>query len=570
MIKLLMALSDAGKGEERKCVAPAGFSNNTEEWSANYITQLEPTALFLMDNYDEQVEIILLCTPQTLESKENEPSTFEKFKTNISRRAEDKGKNIKIKKIDLDINDDNEAIEQVVEDLRNSRSYSLWIDIHGGPREIAFTLNTIISLLKVYGIKVDRLVTVNAPREADHSDLKDASSTFKMLEFASGMNEFINFGIVKTLMEFIEKEDEYGDKELINAIKMVSDGTVLCDPDKYETGLDELKRVMDNRTEWRGLLSIFRDYIETDFGRLLDMDQRTPLDIVKRCNKKGQIQQALTYIESSMPKMFVEKGVLYFDKQKEETVKKLQKNMKMEREKTSNFLINQYIFPLKDIYTDCKKNSNPDELAVDTLRNGLNCLKDGFLNKETIPVIKNEKGKGKGKVGEIEVLSNLKDEYKSEAGKIMRLHWVLKRCRNMINHASEDKGANRPTLSEIEKGIAMYIELADKVFADDSFVESGQQPQPQGLTKICTPPANSKNPQKDNLAELTVTEFKFAKGNWRLVGTLGKKGNGFVILKDKDEDEDLSGYVGQTINVKIINEHKNNGENAPKECSMIG
>ena len=68
--------------------------------------------------------------------------------------------------------------------------------------------------------------------------------------------------------------------------------------------------------------------------------------------------------------------------------------------------------------------------------------------------------------GDFKFISDLKEEYKNDAGRLIRLHQAIKKSRNMTNHASD---GIRPSLHEIENGINNYLILADKVLKKENF-----------------------------------------------------------------------------------------------------
>lgn len=559
MIKLLMALS-TGKYERRTCTAEMGLiDGQNQNWSTEYETQLEPTPFFLMDNSDEDVEIILLCSKETLEPGDNgRDSRFDEFKRNVEQRAKAHERSFSVLlPIKLDIEDEKTAIKEAVERLRSEGNYDLWIDTHGGPRDIAFTLNSVVSLLKVYGISVNKFVTV-LPDENDQSRIRDASESFNMLDFVSGLNEFVNFGVANTLKEHLKSKE---DSQLLDPISKISDGTRLCDPALYEEGLDELGDVI-NSAHPQGYMAIFSDYIRSDYGNLLDKEKRTPLDIIKRCFAKGLYQQALTYIESSMPEMFFKQHILYFDRNSEETINEIKKQVGKKYDNAIHFVFDQFCFPINDYYERCEADGKKQRLikilASDPAELNASFF-EGDYSKE-ITVAKPNTGQA---VGKIEVLTALRKEYMADAGRLIRLHKAIKECRNTINHASRGEDI-RPNLEQIRKGILNYIKLSEKIFCETAIICDEERIAPRGITCVAEGMKIKESPKRKAKYTFIISGFGMTKNpprKPRIEGSIKELNrNGIIPVSN------ISDYkIGDELLVAITNDHKGRG---PIQCKI--
>lgn len=219
------------------------------------------------------------------------------------------------------------AIKRTTDELRKLlKKYPnshLYIDNHGGFRDISLVLCAVSSLLKydepgstnipekVYGVR-------NEPNQPGKK-IVDETKTYAIFDFITGMNDFINFGSAKMLSEYYQKYGDHSDRtnKITDAMQNVSDGTQLCSSDLYVKGLRELNtqfKEAENVQKTKGkqdvdeLFQIFENNIKQDYGTKLlnstSADSMSSFEIVERCVNKGLYQQALTFAESQMPKYF--------------------------------------------------------------------------------------------------------------------------------------------------------------------------------------------------------------------------------------------------------------------------
>lgn len=463
MIRLAMALSTfSGKMDEYVCCTEDGFDGRTDSWSSSYISQMEPTVFYLLENYDDDLEVVLLCSKETYAIINGvEKDSIEFFVDRVNERAKALNKKeVEFKKILLDKDDSIPGIRETARHIRDntkidSDDNKFWIDIHGGFRDISTSFNAIISLLKVYGIRTDKVVTVQWA-EGRTSKIKDVTESFRIFDFVSGMNEFVQYGSAETLLAF---DNEFIDKSILESIKVISDGTKLCDPLLYKKGLIELgKRLAESKKQGK-YTDLFERYIKDDYGQLLD--KPTNIGIIKRCYRKKMYQQALTFIESLMPESFVNNKILFANPNEMDKVSRLQEE---QGDKTNNcsenaFLINNFIYNIQ-FREGNFGNKKFNQQVLEVIKDPSNLIKDFISDGDTVYI--KRKGTNK-KLGEIFVYTELKSEYHNAAGKLLRLHKALKNCRNMTNHAQENQNL-RPDINDIDKALSYYIELAEVVF----------------------------------------------------------------------------------------------------------
>ena len=385
---------------------------------------------------------------------------------------------------EIDLDKPEEAIHNSVEKIKYLKEefpdeeIQLWIDTHGGLRDVALLINVVGYLLEEFA---DFKIAGVYGTETHNHRIIDQKNAFYSLAFVSGMSDFMNFGNVDVLKRYYESEISGGDEEirkLVDAMQMVSDGTQFCDPYLYKEGLNALSDVIESQSEGflqaeKALLPIFYDTIKKDYGNLLVRERRSDIDIIERCMKKKQYQQALTFIEALMPEYLFEKRILYFsDEDKEKAEAATEKSYKSAisnvldnfLEKVNNFFKNQEdvrntLAVKAGILAGAKK---ADEFASD--------IEQILKNRAPIDLSRGMKKKMKDSEMVVSIGNGNRIQYKSDISfvdrprliRVMQMHRVLKDSRNKFNHAVEgnagaDLSKRRPELRHILVVMEKYI-----------------------------------------------------------------------------------------------------------------
>lgn len=471
---ILLALSVLPR-EERE----SEFSVEGSDFKGKYIGQLEPIIQYRINSGEQNdIEVLTLCTEET----KNNSNTFascsalsyfenriEKIKADYSYPG-----SIKVTPIDILADDPAKGINDSVQSIRAiPERGELWIDTHGGFRDIALSLEAVISLLKVEDIVPDRIFGIRYDNQ--QAVLIDQKTSFEMFDFVSGMNEFINTGSVNQLNKYYELHNDPELKPVLDAMNTISNGTLECNPDQYISGLDALGKSISKLNNTDSLMGIFAEYIKDSYGVLLDPRKRTTPDILRRCVDKGLYQQALTLLETLMPQEFVDREILYYDTQVLASILGHNPKLKPAYEKESNFVVNSFV---------THRTNNPFFLtSADPIPKTLNQEKEyieilidkkkkdnskyepstGFLdpnNAASSKVISIGKDNAGNSVNlTIKTKVTTKNE-REKAGKLMKMHKALKRCRNAFNHCNPD----RASMEDIVAVLRKYIDLADELF----------------------------------------------------------------------------------------------------------
>lgn len=308
------------------------------------IYQLDPVPKMLSaqlkKEQDSLDKIILLCTRATLENREKvnisylddrkpeifEGTAFDYFKVQtepyMNPCVKEKFLTVVIDPLDLE-----KGITDTIQKLREIQDPRLYIDTHGGFREVFLIAEAVSSLLKIEGIDVKGIYGIQYGKE---NKIIDGSQGFQIFDFVSGMNEFINYGRIDSLERFLNTRMQYDIRgkqwqtDLIQCIRKISEGIQLCNIPVFEQGLEELTSFFemmepsDEISEAGTYLSIFIDNIKKDYGMLLTRN-RTVVDEIVWCMRKGFYQQVLTLVESRIPGYLRDMGICSYQLGKKNT-----------------------------------------------------------------------------------------------------------------------------------------------------------------------------------------------------------------------------------------------------------
>ena len=471
-----------------------------------YFGQMDPIVIWKASQYKEDnLIVVALCTEKVLcapYSSEDPVTSAEFFMTNVCEAA-DKELDLssycrkymlqevysadgKIKFLLIPVNEDDlyPGIRDSVTAIRNWNKMEnrgkFWIDVHGGFRSTMTVLSGIITLLKIDGIVPDKVYSPRFDNTSRTMTLPGSSEEIEIFDFVSGMDDFINYGNADMLRKYFgrHKASDY-EKNVLGAIEKVAVGTQCCDTQFYYQGLDELAHLLNEpKREGGSLLGLFFDYIEESYGKLLTAE-RTTLMLVRRCVDKKLYQQALTFIEASMPEEIVAKGLLTFGESNYQL-----ENIKNYARKADKdyYLFDAYLkmgglFPTRSKNTPVREPKTLKESAVEwvgqeeKLRTALtgaafpSLSMDTYVNttnrNNVLPFDKEKQTSIWGLPEKIRGI-NSKVPYRDRKilGVFLRLHQLLKLCRNAFNHSLEE----RPDLPELLTLFELYIAYAEYLY----------------------------------------------------------------------------------------------------------
>lgn len=365
------------------------------------------------------------------------------------------------------------AISQAAEFIRrqrekDKRSFRLYIDTHGGLRDVVMALNAVISLLSVgEAIKPRMISGINMASQR----IEDQSAAFNMFNFFSGMNDFLHFGNANVLSEYFDTKNAFSyltgaepqmqqtAQRIVKHMNKISLGAQMSDPRPFLEGLRELGKEFGlgkgrhKADKLKGTsLGIFEQKIIDEYGNLLT--NPNILDLVAWCVKHGLMQQALTFMESMLPYYYRDKGLLYFDKE-------ALKDFGEDEYIAFNRYLNKFHFEYQGREEELAfyayhmvEKTREQEVAWRRLKNGT--LRRYHPAKAAMGEILWVKSKWiwEDDYGNIQV-----EDFRSKVVPLLQRHRVLKITRNVFNHGNSDY---RVSLSKLQRFILEYMDALKK------------------------------------------------------------------------------------------------------------
>ena len=496
--------------------ASVSLTNTPGKDMLDYYYQLEPVPYKLMEQFKQDGSgekldgILMICSPQTRDDDQkvagrntdcepffDTPENYFIYKT--SRYAQSCGYKLSYKEICTNIGQSDERsmkpeqrakdtkklIYNVIEEIRALKKHytnlNIHVDTHGGFRTSQEILNSALSLLQMEGIAIEpenihavdfisqELIKKN--KDVPTTFFTSAKDTFNIMNFVSGIHECINYGQIKSL--HMLQNTSPAEQEVQEQMQNIAEGIQLCDVDKFEKGLKALSQALpklnanENNIEGAGYLTMFQGLIRDSYGeRLLDNQHRRVVDEIKWCTEKGFIQQALTLVESKMPKEIIKNGLFISRAQNDalsifdaasgnhalsnDFVQYInnQNSPKFRWESPENYIVQTVGYTKRSAgnvpFVPIKERTNYDALnafdsnPVITIRNPKNA---------NFPIRKYYIAENPKASREINVL--------------LRLHMQLKDERNKTNHAGNDR--NRFSLTAIRHALEAYVRLYEKI-----------------------------------------------------------------------------------------------------------
>ena len=475
MKKNIIVLSMSTLGEK---VYPCNFVyKENDETGEEYYSQLEPISRMILEREGSLDKIIILATESTKKDQEfildpngkNEKRTCSAinfYKERMGLKNEEK-----IKIVDVEEKEFTPAISKVVETIRslytekNSEDeLKLWIDTQGGFRNITLVMNAIISLLKTDNIEPDGIYSVNFNSKAKLQPIIDQTETYKIFQFVSGINEFSRYGRAEQLEDYYDSISPENTPKVIRKMKDITEAIQMCNMIEFEKYLKELKNLVKNRSDAseKELLNIFWKQIENDYGQLLK-ESCTGLDIVEWFYKKKFYQQAITYIESKLPREWVERGILSC-KVSKSRLNDLKTYLNKEWAKDENMIIDG--IGIQCFKWNSIKESGKDANEFDDRSKLKNARTDGYktvIRKWSVRNSYYNKIEKKSKV----IWSTISIKNGINADTVMDmilLYKLLKNERNKFNHMSDKN--DRADQLLLGKVIRLFIECGREVYGD--------------------------------------------------------------------------------------------------------
>lgn len=439
------------------------------------VSQLEPVTRLCLQNTQDAADLIILGTEATLENDSLQGTDAVSFFLDRIAQTENGqefqvdtdgavthdyqayhliGEHVtrRISAAVIKIDEDQLiiAIEKAVQLIRSIRAedeISLWIAANGGLRESYSYISAIVSLLKYDGIEPSHILST----ETETKKIIDFSTSFRLFDFVTGINEFKEFGSINILKKYYKGHEN---DPVILAMGKISDGTSQSNANLFTKGLNELRDLFlhEEKHQDSFLLTdspefrIFKSNIIEDYSPLLESNDYYFLDIVERCSRKNQIQQALSFIESKMCFDYQRIGLLLID----DFQIKLLRNCLLKENNINkdpvHYVADSALIKSK-LLNPSQVFSNRNRIAkfIDGIENGINLPAsfsdnqiNGFFTNNGIsryhPKFKNTQQKITYRIG---TCLSKDDPFAALAWFVFQMHHMLKRIRNFLFHGNE-------------------------------------------------------------------------------------------------------------------------------------
>ena len=345
------------------------------------------------------------------------------------------------------------AISSIVHALRAlSKEFNveLYIDEHGGARDNQWIVSAIVTLLdgevseSGKQIIVKKMLTTGIRDNNNNYPISDSS--YNIVQFVSGIKEFLVSGRIDNLKEFFKGSQENQDNPLIEILEYISYGILLCDLDIFEEGLNRLKKYKaddSSQNEDNVYLKLFSDTIYNEYGTVIDANEEDGSRIINElrwCNKRKYYQQALTIIESKIPLALNKKGYYICDS---ELIRELYGNDKPESEDPVLTAFN------REIMSDYRKEDYSLTAVLKIMKEpDFECKGKTYTTKNGIICSVNYPDT---------------EDNKREIHNFLAIHRALKERRNDSNHGNQGRGEDLSgTIENVNQCIGEYIKILDR------------------------------------------------------------------------------------------------------------
>lgn len=206
----------------------------------------------------------------------------------------------------------------------------LYIDMQGSYRTNAYVRNAVLAILNnasSNNVHIEKIVSTQFDRTFFTSTIVDDTRRYKIIDLASGMNAFIQYGRADQIRAYFnsvyDSKVPTQIKDLLIEMETVDHALSLCDIDALETSIKNIHEIFSRdytiSDEFSGIFNTMAEIIRQDYRGLLVPDKNDPsvmkidyIALTEWAYRKHFIQQAITIIESKMPRVLVDMGILYY------------------------------------------------------------------------------------------------------------------------------------------------------------------------------------------------------------------------------------------------------------------
>ncbi|MBQ0146520.1 MAG: hypothetical protein KBS51_05340 [Lachnospiraceae bacterium] len=213
----------------------------------------------------------------------------------------------------------------------NDDHITLYIDFQGLGFTDAFGIHNIISILKESSktdIRIAGIIQSSRSTDRICNVIRNEWKRFDIQTLLSGVQEFLNYGKSETVFDYWKRNGVRNQviEHMFAGMQYVEEGISLCNIDMLRYGVGVIRETLKKGNEIDlPAYHILKNLISKDYGDMLEGSEVSIPSLLEWTLKKGMYQQALSIVESHVPKDLVKRGIFYYADSNEdaENVKKV-------------------------------------------------------------------------------------------------------------------------------------------------------------------------------------------------------------------------------------------------------
>ena len=204
---------------------------------------------------------------------------------------------------------------QLANDLEQylNKDKNIFIDTQGGERNDSSVITQMILCGQNNGLEIIDTYGTDFHREKAFHAINTQTDKTDFATAMSGIKSFLHYGKASELAEYFSKHSNNQESiEITNLLIDIDNAVTLNDVDSMTTLITKLySYAQSNNSENPDLvMQLFWSKIKDAFSDLVKDNQADIIAIIHWCLERGFIQQAITLIESKIPRYYYEKKIL--------------------------------------------------------------------------------------------------------------------------------------------------------------------------------------------------------------------------------------------------------------------
>ncbi len=327
----------------------------------------------------------------------------------------------------------------------DSSPIDLYIDMQGGSRTDGYVRNAILSILNNdsnSNISIRQVVATDFEGSYYTSTIVDETSRYQVINLTSGMNAFIQYGradLINSYRKSIGVPDNSHVGKLVLSMMAIDQALSVCNITALAEAIESIRNIFDASdsseiTETNELFRVLEDGIRNDYGALVSDPEIDYYELTKWAFQKGFIQQALTIIESKMPREFVRREICFYgDEEREQNIQILKRAYKASSQKDRVYFddIDNY-FIKRSMYlsnTDKSDAKNRDSESLKSKKSNSGNLKKPGDKAQQMRDLLRPSSPDMIKTHTICGVGNMTS--------VLEKYYIISDLRNKVNHSSE-------------------------------------------------------------------------------------------------------------------------------------